>query len=102
MAGRATGLATTALCSASWMLLFQGIYGRMYSLFLFTSALSFLALLAALDRGGRKRFALWGLALLVMLASHPYAVLVLGAQVLFVLLRRVHLREALPTLAAVG
>ena len=29
------------------MLLFHGIYGRMYSLFLFTSLLSFLALLAA-------------------------------------------------------
>ena len=30
--------------SASWMLLFHGIYGRMYSLFLLTSALSYLAL----------------------------------------------------------
>src|SRR5438093_9447811 len=102
LADRLTGLVAAVLASGTWVLLFQGIYGRMYSLFLFTSALSFLALLAALDRGGRKRFALWGLAQLVMLASHPYAVLVLGAQVLFVLLRRVHLREALPTLAAVG
>ncbi len=102
LADRLTGLVAALLASGTWVLLFQGIYGRMYSLFLFTSALSFLALLSALDRGGRKRFALWGLALLVMLASHPYAVLVVGAQVLFVLLRRARLREALPTLAAVG
>jgi hypothetical protein len=32
------------------MLLFHGVYGRMYSLFLFTSALSFLALLHAIER----------------------------------------------------
>src|SRR5262249_30276498 len=39
LAGRSVGLAATAICSASWMLLFHGVYGRMYSLFLFTSAL---------------------------------------------------------------
>ena len=58
LADRLTGLVAALLASGTWVLLFQGIYGRMYSLFLFTSALSFLALLAALDRGGRKRFAL--------------------------------------------
>ena len=35
------------------MLLFHGVYGRMYSLFLVTSLLSFLALLRAIDTGGR-------------------------------------------------
>src|SRR5204863_9869896 len=45
LAGRAVGLGATALVSGSWVLLFHGIYGRMYSLFLFTSALSYLALL---------------------------------------------------------
>jgi hypothetical protein len=74
----------------------------MYSLFLFTSLLSFLALLTALEHGGRRRLALWGLALLAMLASHPYAVLVVAAQGLYVLLGRRRLREALVTLAAVG
>ena len=66
----------------------------MYSLFLFTSALSFIALLDALDHGGRRRFALWVARRWLMLASHPYAVLVLAAQVLFVLLRRARLRVA--------
>jgi hypothetical protein len=101
LAGRTVGVVAAALASGTWVLLFHGVYGRMYSLFLFTSLLSFLALLSALDRGGRRRFLLWGLALLATLASHPYAVLVVGAQVLFVVLRRVHLREAFITLAGV-
>jgi hypothetical protein len=102
LADRLTGVIAAALASGSWALVFHGIYGRMYSLFLFTSLLSFLALLRALDQGGRGRFVLWGLALLLMLASHPYAVLVIAAQGLFVVLRRRRLREAVVTLAAVG
>ncbi|MDX6408073.1 MAG: mannosyltransferase [Gaiellaceae bacterium] len=102
LADRWTGVVAAALAAGSWVLMFHGIYGRMYSLFLFTSLLSFLALLSALDRGGRRRFVLWGVALLLMLASHPYAALVVAAQGLFVLLRRRRLRESLLTLAAVG
>jgi hypothetical protein len=79
LADRATGLLAAAFASASWVFLFHGIYGRMYSLFLFTSLLSFLALLA-------RHYVLWGLALLLVLASHPYAVLVVGAEALFVVL----------------
>lgn len=97
-----TGVVAAALASGSWVLMFHGIYGRMYSLFLFTSLLSFLALLSALDQGGRRRFVLWGVALFLMLASHPYAVLVVVAQGLFVVVRRRRLREAFVTLAAVG
>lgn len=92
---RLTGLVATALASASWVLLFHGIYGRMYSLFLFTSALSYLALLAALERGGRRRFALWGIAALATVGTHPYGALVLGSQALYVLLVRRRVREAL-------
>ena len=102
LADRSTGVIAAALASGSWVLMFHGIYGRMYSLFLFTSLLSFLALLSALDHGGRRRFVLWGVALLLMLASHPYAVLVVAAQGLFVVLRRRRLREAVVTLAGVG
>jgi Dolichyl-phosphate-mannose-protein mannosyltransferase len=102
LADRAVGLVAAALAAGSWMLLFNGVFGRMYSLFLFTSLLSFLALLAARDRGGALRFGLWGLALLLMLATHPYAVLVVAAQTLFVLVRRARVRETLATLAAVA
>jgi Dolichyl-phosphate-mannose-protein mannosyltransferase len=100
LGGRATGLATAALASASWMLLFHGVYGRMYSLFLFTSTLSYLALERALEGGGR-RWVWWALAVLATIATHPYGALVLASQGLYVLLRRVRLREAIPVFAAV-
>ena len=52
---RIPALLGTLLVATSWTFLFHGVYGRMYSLFLFTSALSYLALLHALDRGDRLR-----------------------------------------------
>jgi hypothetical protein len=102
LADRTVGLTAAALASGTWVVIFHGVYGRMYSLFLFTSLLSFLGLLSALERGGRRRFFLWGLALVATLASHPYAVLVIAGQALFVCLRRERLRPAFVTLAAVG
>jgi len=102
LAGRTVGLGATALVSGSWVLLFHGIYGRMYSLFLFTSALSYLALLHALERGRPRAWALWGLAMLATLATHPYGALVLVSQVAFVLLRRERVRQALISFAAVS
>jgi len=102
IAGRATALATTVLCSASWMLLFHGVYGRMYSLFLFTSALSFLALLHASERRTRRAWALWAVAILFCVAAHPYGALVVAAQGVYVLLARVPLRAVVPAFAAVA
>ena len=69
IAGRPTGLAATVLCSASWMLLFHGVYGRMYSLFLFTSTLSFFALLRASDRRSKRAWALWAVCVLLCVAA---------------------------------
>ena len=101
LAGRTVALATTALISASWILLFHGVYGRMYSLFLLTSALSYLALLHALGRRSRAAWGLWALAILATVATHPYGALVLASQGVYVLVRR-ELREALPAFAAVA
>ena len=101
LAGRTAGLAATALVSASWMLLFHGIYGRMYSLFLLTSALSYLAFLAAVTEGGRRRWALWIVAVLATVATHPYGALVLGTQVVYVL-ARARTRTAFYAIAAVA
>lgn len=94
LADRATGVVAAAFASASWVFLFHGIFGRMYSLFLFTSLLSFLALLA-------RRYVLWGIALVLLLASHPYAVLVVAAQGLYVVLSARD-RRAFLTLGAVA
>src|SRR5438876_8728858 len=102
LGGPAAALVGTALASASWVLLFHGIYGRMYSLFLFTSALSYLALLHAVERGGRRAWLSWGAATLVCVASHPYGALVLGSQAVYILLRRTRSRQALVALVAVA
>jgi hypothetical protein len=101
LAGRGPALVATAVASASWLLLFHGVYARMYSLFLFLSALSYLALLHALDRGGTRRWALWAVVTLLAIASHQYGALVLASQGLFVLVRRERLREAAVAGAAV-
>ncbi len=101
LADRITGLVAALLASWSWVFLFDGVYGRMYSLFLLTSALSYLALVVALDGGGRRRWLLWALAVLTCVATHPYGALVLASQGLFVLLDRRRMREALAAGAAV-
>jgi hypothetical protein len=101
LAGRGPALVATALAAGSWLLLFHGIYARMYSLFLLLSILSYLALLRALDRGGARPWVLWALVMLLAIASHPYGALVLGSQGLFVLLARARLRQAIPAFAAV-
>ena len=87
LAGRRVALVAVLLASANWLVLFHGVYGRMYSLFLLTSALSYLALLVAVERDDHRSWALWSLAVLATIASHPYGALVLASQSVFVLAR---------------
>jgi hypothetical protein len=100
LADRAVALVATALVAPSWMLLFHGVYGRMYSMFLFTTTLSYLALLSALARRDRRGWILWALAMVACIATHPYGALVLGSQGLYVLYAR-QVRQALPAFVAV-
>ncbi|MEO5574839.1 MAG: hypothetical protein ABIR67_06010 [Gaiellaceae bacterium] len=103
LGGRVAALAGTLLLATSWTFLFHGVYGRMYSLFLCMAALSYLALLSAVDRGGRRAWAFWALAILATVATHPYGALVLASQGAFVVIaRRERLREALWAFAAVA
>ncbi|MDQ3823035.1 MAG: glycosyltransferase family 39 protein, partial [Actinomycetota bacterium] len=102
LSSRTVGLVAAGLASATWALLFHAVYGRMYSLFLVTSALSYLAMLVALDRGGRRSFVLWGLAVVATVATHPYGAIVFGSQIAYVVLARVRARAALWTIAAVA
>jgi hypothetical protein len=95
LAGPSVALVATALFASSWLFLFHGVYGRMYSLFLFCSLACTLALLKALERGGRGRWALWILAALLTVATHPYGILLHGGQAAFVLVaHRDRLRDA--------
>jgi hypothetical protein len=98
LAGRRVALVTTILVATCWMLLFHGVFGRMYALFLLTSTLSFLALLGALERGDRLRWAAWVTATLAAVASHPFGVFVILTQAAFVLAR--WRRERVSPLAA--
>jgi 4-amino-4-deoxy-L-arabinose transferase-like glycosyltransferase len=101
LVGRSAALVATVLAAASWMLLFHGVYGRMYSLFLCTSLLSFLVLLEAADRGGRLRWAAWIVATLLCIATHPYGALVLASQCVYVAVTKTRLREAAVSLAII-
>jgi hypothetical protein len=100
-----TALLSTLIASASWMVVYHGIYARMYSLFLFTSALSFLLLLRAVGTRDRGRWAAWALATLAAIATQPYGALVLGIAAVYVLGRQrrhpVPLRPALVSFAGV-
>ena len=83
-----TALVATAIAAASWMVVYHGIYARMYSLFLFTSALSFLLLLRALGRRRARPWVAWVLATVACIATQPYGAFVLAASALFVVARR--------------
>ena len=89
------GFVATAIVAPSWLFLFHGVYGRMYSLFLFLSLACTLALLRALDRSTRGAWALWVATALLTVAAHPYGILLLGGQGLYVLVaHRERLRAA--------
>ena len=90
LSNRRTALVATILVAASWVTLFHGIYGRMYSLFLFLSALSFVALLRAIERRRPIDWVLWALVIYLTLAAHQYGAFVLATQIVYtvVLARR--------------
>jgi len=87
LVGPRRALAATLFACASWVFLFHAVFGRMYALFLLTASASFLALVA-------RRWGWWAVATLAALAAHPYGVLVLAAQIAYVLVGR--MRAALP------
>jgi mannosyltransferase len=81
---RRTSLLATVLASTTWMVLYHGLYGRMYSLFLLMCLLSFHALLSAVARPTARRWAVWVIASVVAVAVHPYGALVLAVEAAFV------------------
>ena len=102
LASPPVGFVATLIVAPSWLFLFHGVYGRMYSLFLFLSLACTLSLLRALDRGGRGRWALWVATALLTVAAHPYGVLMLAGQAAYVLVAgRERIREAAVAGAAV-
>lgn len=95
LAGPPVAFVATLIVAPSWLFLFHGVYGRMYSLFLFLSLACALSLLRALERGGRGRWALWVATALLTVAAHPYGVLLLAGQAAYVLVAaRDRIRDA--------
>ena len=105
LSDRRTALLATLVTAVSWTLLYHALYGRMYTLFLFTATLSLLLLLRALEHGSRGRWACWAAATLALLATQPYGVLVLGAEIAYIAVLRARrplpLRTPVIALAAV-
>jgi hypothetical protein len=97
LSDRRTALLATFVTVVSWTLLYHALYGRMYTLFLFTATLSLLLLLRALESGSRGRWACWAAATLALLATQPYGTLVLAAEVVYVGLLRAYRPLALRT-----
>ncbi len=85
LAGRRAAVVATLIVAASGATHYQGVYARMYGLFLLATALSFLLLLRALERPSATRWLLWGLVALAAIATQPYGALVLAVQGLYVL-----------------
>ncbi len=102
LAGRGPALAACVLASASWVLLFHGIYARMYSLFLFLATISYLAFLRAMETDRIRPWIVWGAVMLLTIGAHQYGALVLASQGLYVVATRERLRRAIPAFAAVA
>ena len=105
LAGRSTALLAAVLAAGTWALLFHGVYGRMYSLFLLTTVLAYGALVDACAEGGRRRWLIWGVATLVAISAHPYGGVVLASMAAYAAVhgrRAGRWRESLAAFAAVA
>ncbi len=80
LAGQFAGLTAAALAATSHLLAAYATFGRMYSLFAFTSALALDLFVRALDRPTRGTLAAATAAALLPILVHPFGVFVFGAE----------------------
>jgi uncharacterized membrane protein len=80
LGGSFTGLTAATLAATSQLLAVYGTFGRMYSLFAFTSALSADLFLRALDRPTRRTALAAAAAALLPLAVHPFGAFLFAAE----------------------
>ncbi len=101
LAGPFAGLMAATLAATSQLLTVYGTFGRMYSLFAFSSAFSADLFVRALEHPGRRTTLAAAAAGLLPLAVHPFGAFLFGAEgaVALWLWRGRHLRSALPVLA---
>jgi hypothetical protein len=80
LAGSFAGLTAAALTATSQLLGIYATFGRMYSLFAFTSALALDVFVRAVNRPTRRTLAAATAAALLPIAVHPFGVFVFGAE----------------------
>jgi hypothetical protein len=80
LAGRFAGLTAAALTATSQLLAIYATFGRMYSLFAFTSALALDLFVSAVNRPTRGTLAAATAAALLPILVHPFGVFVFGAE----------------------
>jgi mannosyltransferase len=102
LAGTAAGLTAAALAATSQFLAIYGTFGRMYSLFAFSSVLAVDLFVRALDRPTRRTAFVAAFAALLPLAVHPFGAFLFAAEVAVAtwLWRGRNVRAAVPTIAA--
>jgi hypothetical protein len=80
LAGQSAGLVAAVLTATSQLLLIYGTFGRMYSLFAFTSALAADLFVLALERPGRRTALAATAAALLPLTVHPFGAFLFAAE----------------------
>jgi hypothetical protein len=80
LSGQFAGLIAAALAATSQLLTVYGTFGRMYSLFAFTSALALDLFVRAVDRPSRSTLAAAAATGLLPLAVHPFGMFLFGAE----------------------
>jgi mannosyltransferase len=100
--GRWAGVVAAGFIALSPFAIHYSSEARPYATLLFVSALSALALLAALDAGGTARWAAWGLTLAGILYTHYTGAAVVATELLWALWARPAARRELLTAAAIA
>jgi hypothetical protein len=85
LAGQFAGLTAAALAATSQLLGVYATFGRMYSLFAFTSALALDLFVRTVDRSTRSTLAAATAAALLPVLVHPFGVFVFGAELVVAL-----------------
>jgi 4-amino-4-deoxy-L-arabinose transferase-like glycosyltransferase len=98
---RRAGIAAAALVAVNPMLLWYSQEARAYALLVLFCAVSALFFVRALDRGGRREFACWGVFSALALGTHYFAVFPVAAEAIW-LLRKRSARAAAPGLAIIA
>jgi hypothetical protein len=100
LAGQSAGIVAGILTATSQLLLIYGTFGRMYSLFAFTSALAADLFVRTLEKPGRRTAVAAAAAALLPLAVHPFGAFLFAAEaaVALWLWRGRDLRAALPVI----